>query len=144
MITDTDIFLDISPIDLWRCGDETSPLLHKIRIKGKPPLFRVDMKVKEVEKAGKKIILVGPNQGGISVFDKINPILKRGIWWKIPKGTPIPPEIYIRKDRKHADRDITHYTLCPRQEMDIERFKTALRIFGSAAHSVIAASEVLR
>jgi hypothetical protein len=72
MITDTDIYLDVSPVDLWRCGDDKTPLLDYIRTEGKPPLFRVDMEVRRTVIGGRSVVTVGPNQGGVSVFDNIN------------------------------------------------------------------------
>jgi hypothetical protein len=92
MITDQDIYLNITPIDLWRCGTPLSPTLDHVRAVGKTPLFRVDIKVDAK-------VNVGPNGGGVSVFDNINIALTRSCWWKIPAGTRIPDGLYIRKDR---------------------------------------------
>jgi len=144
MITDNDIYIDVSPVDLWRCGDDKSPLLDHIRTEGRPPLFRVDMEIKRIIRAGQTLIMVVPNQGGVSVFDNINPRLQRGFWWRIPKGSLIPAEIYIRKDAGHGVLDITHYSLCPRFEMELERFRRALRLFSQFAIPVLSAAEVKR
>ncbi len=135
MITDQDIYLDITPIDLWRCGTPQSPTLDQVRIVGKPPLFRLDIKV---DTKGN----VGPNGGGISVFDNINPALTRGCWWKIPAGTRIPDGLYIRKDRSHAMKDIIHYTICPAGLMSFQQFQGLLRAFSIKAERLIEQAKV--
>lgn len=135
MITDKDIYLDITPVDLWRCGTQQSPSLDKVRTVGKPPLFRVDI---QVASSG----MIGPNGGGISVFDNVNPALTRGYWWKIPAGTRIPDGLYVRKDRSHAMKDIIHYTICPATVMTLQHFQGLLLAFSIKAVRVIDAAEV--
>jgi hypothetical protein len=56
----------------------------------------------------------------------------------------IPNEIYIRKDAGHGVLDITHYSLCPRFEMELEKFRSALRLFSKFAIPVMSAVEVKR
>lgn len=137
MITDTDIFIDITPVSLWRCGTEDDPTLAKVRTKPVPPLNRVDIRV---DGTGR----VHPNGGGVSVFDNINPTLKRGFWWKIPKGTRIPQGLYIRRDAEHLGKDIVHYSICPAIPISLAHFRMLLLQLSAKAERVMAASEVIR
>jgi hypothetical protein len=71
---------------------------------------------------------------GISVFDE------RVTWlgpdWvncRIPKGTPIPENFAVTKDRYQPRYGATHYTIAPKNDMPLELFIQSLKIVASKA-----------
>lgn len=81
--------------------------------------------VKIVERSGKKFVLgcrctKGPYRG-VSTFDGINPILKDFLWYKLPKGTDIPPALAITQDSDLPGK-VNHFTIAPKDDIPLEHF----------------------
>lgn len=71
------------------------------------------------------------DSGGISTFNRPN--AKFEVWWyRIPKGTPLPPGLHLSMD--HTDGVFKgHYTIRPITNMTLDDFKSKLRILGESA-----------
>jgi hypothetical protein len=67
---------------------------------------------------------------GISTFDDKNSRLAGFQWFKLPKGTAIPPGLAVTRD---SDKDlIKHYTIAPKDDMPLDLFLVWLNALNSA------------
>lgn len=73
------------------------------------------------------IVKIRNQPRGASLFDKPN-VFKRGEWeyYKLPKGTKLPPGLVIVKDHFNKALGATHYTIAPEHDMSIAIFRSLL------------------
>ena len=85
--------------------------------------------VQIVERDGKKFVLgcrcVRGLYRGISTFDRTNPALKNFLWYKLLKGTAIPPGLAITQDSNDPSKP-NHFTIAPKDDMPLEHFQMLL------------------
>lgn len=85
--------------------------------------------VKIVDRNGMKFVLgcrctQGPYRG-ISTFDRVNPVLKDFVWYRLPEGTAIPPALAVTQDSDLPGKS-NHYTIAPKDDMPLEHFQMLL------------------
>jgi hypothetical protein len=101
-----------TPVDLYRCGNASSPNLDRVRTSG--PDRDVDSHVDAsgttwVEANGKGVSTVtAPDQSW------------RGKPWRLPAGSPYPDELLVWLDEPG------HYAWAPAKDMTLQDFKAAL------------------
>lgn len=100
--------LYLAPETLYRLGNGTSPLMHKMR-PGEIDLTEVN---------GIKVIV--SNGKGVSLYNKkgldLAPL--SGWVWEIAQNTQLPSGLKLIRD----DSPEGHYTLCPNKNMPVSEF----------------------
>lgn len=73
------------------------------------------------------IVKVKYRPRGVSTFDKPD-VFARGRWeyYKIPKNMKLPEGLVVVKDKYNKTLGATHYTIAPKHDMPIERFRVLL------------------
>lgn len=73
---------------------------------------------------------------GLSTFDKPVTWFDKPRWYNfsIPKGTKLPDSLAVVRDKYDYDKDATHYTIAPKDDMPFELFIQSLK--GIAAQMV--------
>ena len=138
MKTDEPTYIAFTPIELWRLGVKNSARLDKIRVPPRPPGATVD--VQTYERGGHVFVRAGT--GGVSLFDGKNPRLDGIHWWRIPRNSPIPPELKITKNHLDRSTGLTHYRVELIVDMPLQLFVRLLSVFaGSAERSFVVESE---
>jgi hypothetical protein len=128
MKTEEPVYIDFTPIELWRKGAKNSPQLDKVRMPPRPPGAKIDIEtfMKEGE------VWVKAGVGGVSLYNGINPRLD-GTWWRIPANSPIPNGLRITKDRTDKITKLTHYSIEPVFDMPASHFIHLLTNFARHA-----------
>ncbi|WNO08887.1 hypothetical protein [Teredinibacter sp. KSP-S5-2] len=125
-----ELYFDEMPTNLYRHGSATSAQMHKPRTMPPRDAAQVhDLKI--FEKNGES--WVDHESGGISLFNKPNPRFGNR-WWKLPKGTKIPPAFRVSRDK--GINKITgqiHYTIRPMYDMPLATFVQHLKEFSKFA-----------
>lgn len=113
------------PVDLWRAKKVRDPgplfqLVEEevIRSRGAPrkPDITIDngwVRIRDIPR-------------GISTFDRPNIFEGSWCYYKIPKGTVLPPGLAIVKDHYNRAFGATHYTIAPARDMPLTQFKELL------------------
>ncbi len=125
-----ELYFDVLPTDLYRHGSTTSPQMHKPRTM--PPRTEGQVHdLKVYEKDGTSWVY--SRSGGISLFNKPNPRFGNR-WWKLPKGSKIPPVFRVSRDEgvNKATGQI-HYTIRPMYDMPLDTFIHNLEEFSKSA-----------
>jgi len=104
--------MGMTPVDLYRSGNSTSPNLDRVRITGHDP--DVDT---YTGAAGK--IVVEANGKGVSTATAPDPDWS-GTPWRLPKGSPYPDTLFVWSDEPG------HYLWAPAADMPLENFKADL------------------
>lgn len=110
------------PEELFRLGRKTISKMDYIRTM--PPRTE-DMKwdVRIYTKNGNEY--VDSKSGGLSLFNYRNPTYGT-LWWRIPKGTKLPPGLHVSLD-KGGEPGKNHYTIRPIQDMLLSQFLRLLK-----------------
>lgn len=116
MTTNIDLYL--TPVELYRLGNATSPRFDQVRIPRDIPAQDMN-----------GIMHVSPGRKGVSILDALGLSKTRsdGWVWKIRKGTLLPPELNLIQDHEG------HYLLVPSRFMPLDEFRAALT--GLAIHA---------
>lgn len=117
--TIVEIYVKVIPVNLYRSGAKNSPQLHKLRTMP-PRTLEQSFDIQIYKKNGTDY--VSKDTGGISTFDREKQGFG-GFWWKIPKGTKIPPGLRISMDfNPKPSASPTHYTIRPLFDMPLTRY----------------------
>ena len=108
--------MGITPVDLYRSGNSSSPNLDRVRITG--PDRDVDA---YEDSAGNT--WVEANGKGVSTEDAPNPNW-RGTPWRLPEKSPYPDVLVVWSDEPN------HYLWAPAKDMMLEDYKAALALAG--------------
>ncbi|HEX7901137.1 MAG TPA: hypothetical protein VF950_25490 [Planctomycetota bacterium] len=107
----------IIPEEVFRVGNSTSPLLHKVR----------GGEVDVVDLNGVKVILA--NGKGVSVYNeaglKLAPL--SGWVWKFARGTVLPTDL------KLVSEGAGHFLVAPARNMPVDKYKGILEEMGLKA-----------
>lgn len=125
-----ELYFDFLPTELYRHGTTTSPQLHKPRTMPPRQADQVhDLRVYQKN----NVDWVDADSGGISLFNKPNPRFGNR-WWKLPKGTKIPPMFRVSRDKgiNKATGQI-HFTIRPMFDMPLSVFIQNLKEFSKFA-----------
>ena len=119
-----ELYFEFLPTDLYRHGSATKPKLDNPRTSPPRPADQVsDIKIYKNEQG---IDYVDSTSGGISTFNKPNPNFGNK-WWKLPKGTAIPPGLRVSRDvGMNPVTGQIHYTIRPLHDMPLIAFKQLL------------------
>lgn len=127
---DIDRYYEATPVNLWRAKriKDTGTifgLIESDKILSNGQVRPADITI--TVKNGKEWVSCKPTPRGISTFDKPN-IFKGSSWeyYKIPKGTTLPPGLAIIKDKLNRRMGATHYTIAPSYDMPLHQFKLLL------------------
>lgn len=121
--TIVEMFVKVVPVNLYRSGTKNSPHLHKLRTMP-PRTLEQSFDIQIYKKSG--MDYVSKDTGGISTFDRERSAFG-GFWWKIPKGTKIPPGLRISMDfNPKPSINPTHYTIRPLYDMPLMQYISLL------------------
>lgn len=122
--TVVEMYVKVMPTNLFRSGTKNNPQLHKLRTMP-PRTIEQSFDIQTYNKNG--IDYVSKDTGGISTFDRIR--YGFGVfWWKIPKGTKIPPGLRISRDfNPKPSFNPTHYTIRPLIDMPLTQYIALLQ-----------------
>jgi hypothetical protein len=134
-----------TPAELWRAQSPKDFKKEVFILTPHPGYTRKDGEirlpdVKVEERDGKQWVLGcqcvygAGDYRGISVFDERATWL--GVNWvnyRLPKGTPIPENLAITKDRYQPRYGATHYTIAPKNDMPLELFIQSLKVVAAKA-----------
>ena len=67
---------------------------------------------------------------GLSTFDKPVTWFDKPRWYNfsIPKGTKLPDSLAVVRDKYDYDKDATHYTIAPKDDMPLDLFIQSLKV----------------
>jgi hypothetical protein len=91
-----------------------------------------------VEREGKLWVLgcsavSGKNHTGVSTFDRpVYPTKNHTKIYKIPKGVKLPENLAITKDKFSSSFKATHYSIAPKNDMELPLFFASLKIVADA------------
>ena len=70
---------------------------------------------------------------GLSTFDKPVTWFDKPRWYNfsIPKGTELPSSLAVVRDKYDYDKDATHYTIAPKDDMPLDLFIQSLKVVAS-------------
>jgi hypothetical protein len=112
-------FYVVLPCDLFRLGRKTIAKMDYIRTT--PPRTEEESWDIRIKENG----LVDAKSGGLSLFNFRNP--RFGVlWWKIPKGTKLPPGLHVSLDEGGSPGK-RHFTVRPLYDMSLETYLEKLR-----------------
>ncbi|BFM09576.1 hypothetical protein [Halioxenophilus aromaticivorans] len=121
--TVVEMYVKVVPVNLYRNGAKNSPQLHKLRTLP-PRTLEQSFDIQIYKKNGTDY--VSKDTGGISTFDREKPGFG-GFWWKIPKGTAVPPGLRISMDFNPKPSSMpTHYTIRPLFDMPLTKYISLL------------------
>lgn len=125
-----ELYFDFLPTDLYRHGSTTNPQMHKPRTMPPRQVDQVhDLKIYQKN----NVDWVDSESGGISLFNKPNPRFGNR-WWKLPKGTKIPPLFRVSRDKgMNKTTGQIHYTIRPMVDMPLSTFIQHLKEFSRFA-----------
>jgi hypothetical protein len=107
--------MGVTPVDLYRSGNSTSPNLDRVRTTG--PDRDVDSYVHQGS------TWIEANGKGVSTEVAPNPSW-RGRPWRLPAGSRYPDELLVWPDEPG------HYSWAPAKDMTLEDYKAALLLAG--------------
>lgn len=129
MKTEEPIYIDFTPVNLWRLGISSSPRLHHPRVPPRPSGAPID--IRTYDKNGDT--WVKASTGGISTFDGRNPRLSGTHWWLIPQNTVLPAGLKITKNHRDRITGLTHYRIEPIIDMPLIQFIDLLKDLAQSA-----------
>ena len=115
-------YLYLFQVDLFRVGNKESPRIDKVR---------VNKDVDVYERNGS--LMVRANGKGISLFteEEIQQTRFEGWAWRIPRGTPIPSDLWLFNDHPG------HFMICPISDMSVDEYKALLSRIALACERVM-------
>lgn len=125
-----ELYFEFLPTDLYRHGNTANPQMHKPRTMPPRQVTQIhDLKTYKKNNTD----WVDSASGGISLFNKPNPRFGNR-WWRLPKGTKIPPMFRVSRDR--GINKVTgqiHFTIRPMYDMPLNVFIHYLKDFSKSA-----------
>lgn len=128
--TIVEIFVNLTPIHLFRSGSKNSPRLDKLRTMPPRQIGEAfDIEIYDYNGT----TYVKKDSGGISTLERPTPGFG-DFWWKIPKGTKIPLGLRISRDyNPKPGIKPTHYSIRPLHDMPLSQYVSLLQGLALAA-----------
>ncbi len=129
-------FDDVVPRDLFRGQQHSEAKLGLPVIYPNPGFTKADGSVRPpdvliVERDGMKFVLgcrtTRGKHRGVSMFDRINPALRRFNWYKLSANVKIPEPLAITQEDDAQDIP-NHFTIAPKDDMPLELFQVWLNV----------------
>jgi hypothetical protein len=128
--TIVEIFVNLTPVHLFRGGSKSSPRLDKLRTMP-PRQLGEAFDIAIYDHSG--TTYVKKDSGGISTLEKPTSGFADH-WWRIPKGTKIPLGLRISRDyNPKPGIKPTHYSIRPLSDMPLSRYISLLQELARSA-----------